>query len=84
MNDNKDLANLNDFSNSNIDFDDLDEEVKKSIEDKTLFVDEDGTIDESRGSGKRLTDKLRFFVLQHKHNLLRQMVFVAQLQTSLS
>lgn len=62
MIDNKDLANLNDFSNSNIDFDDLDEEVKKSIEDKTLFVDEDGTIDESRGSGKRLTDKLRFFV----------------------
>lgn len=60
--DNKDLTHLNDFSNSNIDFDDLDEEVKKSIEDKTLFVDEDGTIDESRGSGKRLTDKLRFFV----------------------
>ena len=60
--DNKDLTHLNDFPNSNIDFNDLDEETKKSIEDQTLFVDEDGTIDESRGSGKRLTDKLRFFV----------------------
>lgn len=47
---------------SNLNFDDLDEETKKSIEDQTLFVDEDGTIDESRGSGKRLTEKLRFFV----------------------
>lgn len=60
--DNKDLTHLNDFPNSNIDFNDLDEETKKSIQDQTLFVDEVGTIDESRGSGKRLTDKLRFFV----------------------
>lgn len=62
MIDNKDLTNLDDFSHSKIDFDDLDEETKKAIENQTLFVDEDGAIDGSRGLGKILTNEFTFSV----------------------
>ena len=38
----------------------LDPETKKKLEESTLFVKEDGTFDESRGSGKDITESLDF------------------------
>ncbi|MGC6437899.1 MAG: hypothetical protein ACON4B_02855 [Flavobacteriaceae bacterium] len=47
---------------SKLNFNDLDEETKKSIQDRALFVDENGTIDENRGMGKTLANKVRYFI----------------------
>ena len=61
-NETENLSSRKEHVKSNLNFDNLDEETKKFIENQTMFVDEDGSIDESRGLGKRLTNKLRFFV----------------------
>tara|TARA_B110000977_G_scaffold177962_1_gene235044 strand:- start:222 stop:1295 length:1074 start_codon:yes stop_codon:yes gene_type:complete len=50
------------MENSKLNFDDLDDETKKSIEGQTIFTDEDGTVDHTRGAGKSLYNKLNFFV----------------------
>ena len=47
---------------TNLNFNDLDEQTKKSIQDRALFVDENGTIDENRGMGKILANKVRYFI----------------------
>ena len=39
---------------------DLDPEIKKKLEESTLFVNEDGTFDESKGTGKDINDSLDF------------------------
>lgn len=46
---------------SNVKFDDLDDKTKSEIEDKTIFTNEDGTIDQSRGSGKILVERMAFY-----------------------
>ena len=54
------LSDLPESPIKSIDDLDLDPETKKKLEENTLFVKEDGTFDESRGSGKDITESLDF------------------------
>ena len=54
------LSDLPESPIKSIDDLDLDPETKKKLEESTLFVKEDGTFDESRGSGKDITESLDF------------------------
>ena len=46
---------------SNVKFDHLDDKTKSEIQDKTIFVNADGTIDQSKGSGKSLVERMTFY-----------------------
>jgi tetratricopeptide (TPR) repeat protein len=56
------LSNNNVMKNSNLKYDELDDNTKNYMEDKTLFIDDEGYVDEYRGKGKILIQKIRFFI----------------------
>jgi tetratricopeptide (TPR) repeat protein len=61
-----DKSFIENLPKSNVKFDDLDDKTKSEIEDKTIFVNDDGTIDQSKGAGKSLVERMNFFSTEIK------------------
>ena len=61
-----DKSFIENLPKSNVKFDDLDDKTKSEIEDKTIFTNEDGTIDQSKGAGKSLVERMNFFSTEIK------------------
>ena len=63
---------------------DLDAETKQKVEDQTLFVKTDGTIDDTRGSGKYIIETMNFFANNFNGINIEEIIFDLQTQSTIN
>ena len=63
---------------------DLDAETKQKVEDQTLFVNTDGTIDDTRGTGKYIIETMNFFANNFNGINTEEIIFDLQTQSTIN
>ena len=63
---------------------DLDVETKQKVEEQTLFVNTDGTVDDTRGTGKYIIKTMNFFANNFNGINIEEIIFDLQTQSTIN